>query len=354
MSKQTISLIENLSERLKRHPKRVVFPEGDDPRILQAARQFATRKLGVPILLGERSKLKDHAQKLDINLDGLTLLEPSRSDDLDEFKKKFTGLRRFRGLDDREIDDYLQERNYYASMMLATGHADAIVAGATLRASSALRPLFQIIPFQEDISTASSMLIMETPDKRYGIDGTLFLADCGVIPDPTDKQLADISMTTALLASHLTNARAKVALLSYTTKSRRTALPVSTKMKSATAIAQGKFARHGIDADVDGEMQVDAALDPHVAEQKHISGSVAGKANILIFPDLSSGNNAAKMVQILGGARTYGQIITGLKKPAAEISRGASAHDIFGAAVVVAAQSVDKDYLYAIDSDSFE
>lgn len=349
-----MSLIETLSERLKRHPKRVVFPEGDDPRILQAARLFSSRKLGVPILLGERARIKEYAAKLDINLEGIRIIEPSRSDELDLFIQKFQGLRRFKGLDNKQAKDYLCDNNYFAAMMLAIGNADALVAGATLRASSALRPLLQLIPLQGHVKTASSMLILETADKRYGVDGTLFLADCGVIPDPTDEQLADIAMTTAILTAHLANVRPKVAMLSYTTKSTRSMLPITSKMKSATALAKQRFARLYIDADVDGEMQVDAALDVQVAQQKKLEGSVSGKANVLIFPDLSSGNNAAKMMQILGGARSYGQILTGLRKPAAEISRGASAHDIFGATVVVAAQAVDKRFLFAIEPGEFK
>lgn len=348
-----MSVIEKLSERLKRHPKRVVFPEGDDPRILQAARLFATRKLGIPILLGDRTRIKEHAARLDINLEGIRLIDPARSDEIELFLKKFQGLRRFKGLTEKEATEYLLDNNYFAAMMLAIGNADALVAGATLRASSALRPLFQVLPLQAHVTTASSMLLLEVADKRYGINGVLFLADCGVIPDPTDQQLADIALTTAMLCNHLTDARAKVAMLSYTTKSSRTALPVTAKMKTATAIAQTKFAKLFVEADVDGEMQVDAALDPLVAQQKKVEGSVAGKANVLVFPDLSSGNNAAKMMQLLGGARAYGQILTGLKKPAAEISRGASAHDIFGTAVVVAAQAVDKKFLVAIDPDEF-
>ncbi len=346
-----MSLIEKLSERLKRHPKRVVFPEGDDPRILQAARLFASRKLGIPILLGERTRIKEHAARLDINLENMRLIDPLRNDELELFTQKFQGLLRFKDLGLKEAQEYLSDNNYFAAMMLATGNADALVAGATLRASSALRPLFQIIPLQSNVASASSMLIMEVADKRYGIDGTLFLADCGVIPDPNEDQLGDIAMITARLASHLTGVRPKVAMLSYTTKSTRSMLPITSKMKSATALAKQKFEKYYIEADVDGEMQVDAALDPHTAQQKKIEGSVAGKANVLIFPDLSSGNNAAKMMQILGGARTYGQILTGMKKPAAEISRGASAHDIFGTTVIVAAQAVDKNFLYVIHPD---
>ena len=344
-----MTIIDKLSKRLERHPKRVVFPEGSDPRVLQAARQFATKKLGAPILIGERTKIKDNAAALNIRLDGIRIIEPSRSDELELFLKKFQGLRRFKGLDDKESRDYVLNNNYFAAMMLTSGNADALVGGATIKASSALRPLFQIVSLQPEVTTASSMMLLETPEKKYGVEGTLFLSDCGVIPDPDENQLADIALTTARLAFHLTDVRPKVAMISYTTKSPRANLPITSKVKAATALAKAKFDASNFDGDIDGEMQVDAALIKEVARQKGLDGSVSGNANVLIFPDLASGNNAVKMMQILGGARAYGQIITGLKKPAAEISRSASAHDIYGTAVVVAAQAVDKKFLYAVE-----
>lgn len=344
-----MSLINRLSIRLQNHPKRIVFPEGADPRIIQAARQFATRGLGVPILLGDRSRIKISAAKLDIKLDGIRVLEPERSEELESFCKKFQGLRRFRGLDDAEASSYLKNNNYFATMMLATANADAIVSGAASSASSALRPLFQIIPLQERVKTASSMLILEMEDSKLGIEGALFLSDCGVIPEPTAEQLADIAVTTSGLAHHLTNQAPRVAMLSYSSKSSTSKNPVIMKMKAATTLARDKVREHDMPAEIDGELQVDAALEPFIAEQKGLEGSVAGKANVLVFPDLNSGNIAAKLAQIISGARSYGQIITGLSKPAAEISRGASAHDVFGTAVIVAAQAVDRAYLYPVD-----
>lgn len=344
-----MSLINRLSIRLQNHPKRVVFPEGSDPRIIQAARQFASRKLGVPILLGDRALIKSHAAKLDINLEGIRILEPERSDELEEYARKFQGLRRFGGLKQQEVREYLANTNYFATLMLATSAADAIVSGATTAASSALRPLFQIINTQEGVKSASSMLIMEWDDSRLGIDGALFMADCGVIPDPDANQLAAIAVTTAGLAQHLTNQGARVAMLSYSTKKKDTRNPSILKVKAATTLANDMARKLGINASFEGELQVDAALDPFVARQKDLAGSVAGKANVLVFPDLNSGNIASKLVQITSGARSYGQILTGLTRPAAEISRGASAHDIFGTAVIVAAQAVDPHYLYPVE-----
>lgn len=341
-----MSLINRLSVRLQNHPKRVVYPEGADPRIIQAARQFANRGLGVPILLGERTLIKDTAARLDIQLDGVRLLEPGRSEELTDYLRAFQGLRRFRGLDQHEAHDYLKDTNYFATMMLAHGSADAIVSGATESASSALRPLFRIIPLQEGFKTASSMLILDKEEAEFGIEGCLFLADCGVIPDPDASQLADIALTTAALVNHLTGQVPRVAMLSYSSKKAKTSSPTILKMQAATQLAHRKSRDRGWQIEIDGELQVDAALDPKAASSKGIKSSVAGKANVLIFPDLNSGNIASKLAQIVSGTRSYGQIITGLTKPAAEISRGASAHDIFGASVIVAAQAVDPRYLY--------
>jgi len=344
-----MSLINRLSIRLQNHPKRVVFPEGSDPRIMQAARQFATRGLGVPILLGDRSRIKIHAARLDIKLDGMRIIEPERSEEMEVFATKFQGLRRFKGLDEEDVHEYLSNNNYFATMMLATANADAIVSGATSIASSALRPLFQIIPTQSGVKTASSMLILEKEESTLGIDGALFLADCGVIPEPDAEQLADIAITTAGLAHHLTNQPPMVAMLSFSTKHAKGKNASVMKVKAATRLARDKANEYDMPARIDGELQVDAALDPFIAEQKDTEGSVAGKANVLVFPDLNSGNIASKLAQIVSGARSYGQIITGMAKPAAEISRGASAHDIFGTTVIVAAQAVDRAFLYPVD-----
>lgn len=344
-------LIAKLTERLKRHPKRVVFPEGSDPRILQAARKFATRKLGIPVLLGERARIKSNAEQLDISLAHMRIIDPRRSDEWDGFVQKFHGLRRFKNLKEKDISEYLENTNYFATMMLATSQADAIVSGATSSASSALRPLLQIIALQEDISTASSLNIFDLEDPETGKDRELFLADCAVLPDPTSEQLCDIAVTTAALNYHLTNTPPKVALLSYTSKSVTSKNPTVAKMKAATELARKKALKLGIPMEIDGELQVDAALDASVAQAKKLEGPVAGRADVLIFPDLHSANIALKLVDVLTRARNYGPILTGLSKPAAEISRGATASDIFGTAVMVASQAIDHKLLYPTDQD---
>ena len=343
-------LISKLTVRLKRHPKRVVFPEGRDPRILQAARKFASNSLGIPILLGDRAKIKANAEKLDINLEHIRIIEPRRSDEWGNFVKKFQGLRRFKNLKDKDIEQYLDDTNYFATMMLATSQADAIVSGATSSASSALRPLLQIVPRLPEVNTVSSLNIFDLEDLETGKDRELFLADCAVVPNPTSEQLADIAVTTAALRYHLTNKKPYVALLSYSSKSVTSKDPTVAKMKAATKMARNKARELGIPMEIDGELQVDAALDPITAKTKKIDSPVAGHANVLIFPDLHSANIASKLVDTLTRARNYGPILTGLAKPAAEISRGASAGDIFGAAVMVASQAIDHKLLYPTDN----
>tara|TARA_B100000989_G_scaffold137857_1_gene102448 strand:- start:568 stop:1638 length:1071 start_codon:yes stop_codon:yes gene_type:complete len=343
-------LISKLTARLKRHPKRVVFPEGSDPRILQAARKFASNSLGIPILLGDRAKIKANAEKLDINLEHIRIIEPRRSDEWGSFVKKFQGLRRFKNLKDKDIEQYLDDTNYFATMMLATSQADAIVSGATSSASSALRPLLQIVPRLPEVNTVSSLNIFDLEDLETGKDRELFLADCAVIPNPTSQQLADIAVTTAALRYHLTNKKPYVALLSYSSKSVTSKDPTVAKMKAATKMARNKAHELSIPMEIDGELQVDTALDPITAKAKKIDGPVAGHANVLIFPDLHSANIASKLVDTLTRARNYGPILTGLAKPAAEISRGASAGDIFGAAVMVASQAINHKLLYPTDN----
>ena len=339
-----MSLIQNLIGKLQRHPKRFVFPEGADPRILQAARQIATRRMGVPVLLGDRAQIKSMARRLDVALDGMRMIDPERAEELEQFTADFEHLRQGKVSRD-EARKLVSTHSYFATMMLANSQVDAIVSGATATASSALRPLFQIIPRQTGVKTASSLLVLDMEARNVGIDGVLFLADCGVLPEPTAEQLADIAVTTATLAHHLTNVLPRVAMLSFSTKSSNAHASIA-RMREATVLARDKARLLSAPMEIDGEMQVDAALDSATAIAKNISGPVAGRANVLVFPDLNSANIGSKLVTLLAGANAYGQIITGLSKPAAEISRGASAHDILGAAAIVGCQATDRRLLY--------
>jgi phosphate acetyltransferase len=347
-----MSLISRLSARLQNHPKRVVFPEGADPRIIQAARQFANKKLGVPILVGDRQRIKVTAARLNVKLDDIRIIEPERSDDLGSFAEKLASVQRY-GTTNLQGDprELALNPNYFACMLVATAGADALISGATTHAASGLRTILQTMPRQTGVETVSSMQILESEEARFGVEGVLFLADCGVIPEPTAEQLADIAVTTAGLAGHLTNTLPKVAMLAYSTHAANPRLGSVQRVQAATELARRKARELGIACEIDGEMQADAALNPFAAEAKEVRGTVAGKAGVLIFPDLNAGNIASKMAQHIADIPAYGQILTGLERPAAEISRGASAHDIFGTAVIVAAQAVDKSYLYPTRKD---
>jgi len=342
-------LVPKLIDRLQRHPKRVVFPEGNDPRVLQAARQWVTRRMGAPVLLGDRGAIKATAARLDVKLQGIRIVDPARSEDLESFAHQLEQLRRSKGMTLEDARAAVLDTNYFATMMLASSQVDALVSGATVMASSALRPLFQIVPRLQHVQTASSLMILDFEEKVVGSDGSLFMADCGVIPEPTVEQLADIAVSTAMIAHHLTNDLPRVAMLSWATKS-TSRHPSVVKMREATTLARAKAQSASLPMEIDGELQADAALDATVAAMKGATSAVTGRANVLIFPDLNSGNIAFKLVQSLAGGNVFGQIITGLTRPAAEISRGASAHDVFGAAAVVGCQAIDHRLLYG-DAD---
>ncbi|MBN2508443.1 MAG: phosphotransacetylase [Verrucomicrobia bacterium] len=332
-------------EKLQRHPKRIVFPEGTEPRVLQAARQYYSLRLGAPVLLGDRSAIKNAAAQLNLSLEGVGIVNPAESEDLENFARRFESLRRFKGIREREAREAMLKPNYYGAMMVAMHRADGFVSGASEASGSSLRALFQIIKVAPRAATASSCMIMEVEDTRFGEMGVLFLADCGVIPDPTVDQLSDIAVDTARLARHLLGTRPRVALLSYSTKGSATHASIG-KVQAATALARQKAGERLLEAEFDGELQVDSALIPDIARRKLPESKVAGRATVLIFPDLNSGNIASKLVQHVARANAYGQILLGLDRPAAEVSRGASAHDILGVAAIVGVQSIAYPELY--------
>ena len=331
--------IGNVIEKLQRHPKRIVFPEGTEPRVLQAARQFYSLRLGAPILLGDRTKVKAAAEQLNVSLEGVRIINPEESEDLESFAHRYELLRRFKGIKEREAREAMMNPNFYGAMMVAMHQADGFVSGANEFTGSTLRPLFQIIKVAPKATTASSCMIMEVEDTRFGENGVMFLADCGVIPEPTVDQLADIAVSTAQLSKQLLGIKPRVALLSYSTKGSATHATIG-RVQAATALAQKKARDMNLDADFDGELQVDAALVPEIAARKLPESPVGGRANVLIFPDLNSGNIASKLVQHVARANAYGQILLGLDRPAADVSRGSSAHDILGVAAIVGMQSI--------------
>jgi phosphate acetyltransferase len=332
-------------EKLQRHPKRIVFPEGAEPRVLQAARQYYSLRLGAPVLLGDRGRIKETAAALSISLEGIRIIHPPESEELDNFTRRFEVLRRHQGLQEPEARDAVQQPNYFGAMMVAMHQADGFVSGTNQSSGSVLRPLFQIIKVAPQATTASSCMIMEVEDSRFGEEGVLFMADCGVIADPTVDELADIAVSTARLARHLLGARPRVALLSFSTKG-SSVHPSAGRVQAAAALARKRAEEKQVEADFDGELQVDTALVPEIAARKLPEGVLRGRANVLIFPDLNSGNIASKLVRHLSHANAYGQILLGLDRPAADVSRGSNAHDLLGVAAIVGVQAVEYHKLY--------
>lgn len=339
------AFIESIYEKLRRHPKRIVFPEGRDPRVLRAAAEFYKLKLGVGIVLGDPDQIRATAREHGIALDHILIVDPEKADDLPLFVRRLETLQRYRGIKDADAEKILRNPNYFAAMMLQNSQCDGLVAGASEFSGNILRPLFQIIKPLPNIKSISSCVILELPNTKFGDQGVLFCADAGVIPNPTVEQLADIAVEVARLRRQLTGTVPHVAMLSYSTKGSAQTRDTE-KILAATALARQKMKDMGLRAEIDGELQVDAALLPEIAAIKAPNSPVAGKADVLVFPDLNSGNISVKLVQRLANATAYGMILLGLSKPAAELSRGASTDDILGCAALVGLQAVEYRKLY--------
>ena len=340
-----MSFIDSIIAKLRRHPKRIVFPDGDDPRVVRACHAFYEKKVGIPVLIGNREVIERVALAEKVSLDHVAIVNPETSSDLPAFCERFEKIDRYRKMGVRDTKALMTNPNYYAAMMLQFGQVDALVGGVNSYSGSLLRPLIQLVKLLPHSPFVSGCLVAELPDKKFGDDGVLFLADCGVMPDPDVEQLASIAVQTGLVARQVFGTRPRIAMLSFST--RGSAKTRSTeKVARAVAIVRDLADRLGVEIAVDGEMQADAALVPDVAQRKMGPSTVAGKANVLIFPDLNSGNIAAKFVQYLAGARVFGQILLGLSRPAADLSRGADVDDIVSVAALVGLQAVEYRKLY--------
>jgi phosphate acetyltransferase len=339
------NFIQTVFEKLQRHPKRIIFPEGGDLRVLQAAAEYVNLRLGPAVVLGDREEIHALATAHAISLRHILIIDPKHASDMPVFVAKLQTLPRYKGIADEDARNILLNPNYFATMMLQNGQCDGLVAGAGEFSGNILRPLFQLIKPLPGVKSISSCMVMEIPDCEYGDQGTFFFADAGVIPAPTVEQLANIAVETAKLRRQLTGKVPRVAFLSYSTKGSAQTKDTE-KIVAATALARQRARESGLEAEIDGEMQVDAALIPEVAAVKAPGSTVAGRADVLIFPDLNAANISVKLVQRLAKARAYGQILIGLDKPAAELSRGSGVDDILGVAAIVALQAIEYRKLY--------
>ena len=255
-----MSFIDTIFAKLRRHPKRIVFPDGDDPRVVRACHAFYEKKVGIPVLIGNREVIERVALAEKVSLDHVAIVNPETSSDLPVFCERFEKIDRYRKIGVRDTKALMTNPNYYAAMMLQFGQVDALVGGVNSYSGALLRPLIQLVKQLPHSPFISGCLVAEVPNKKFGDDGVLFLADCGVVPDPDVEQLASIAVQTGLVARQVFGTRPRIAMLSFSTKG--SAKTRSTeKVARAVAIVRELADRLGVEIAVDGEMQADAALD---------------------------------------------------------------------------------------------
>ncbi|KXS50083.1 MAG: phosphate acetyltransferase [Halanaerobium sp. 4-GBenrich] len=329
-----MDVLKDFKEKAASNLQTIIFAEGDDERIIRAAAEVEAEKIAKIIILAEAESIQKQAEEYGVDLSGIEIINPEKSEYIAEFTDEFYELRKHKGIAKEEAEKIVKDPLYFATMMIYTNKADGMVAGAANATGNVLRPAFQIVKTAEGISTVSSAIIMVLKDKSFGEDGVLVVSDCAVNPAPNSDQLAEIAITTADTTKRLLGFEPRVAMLSFSTMGSAKHENVD-NVRNAVGIAH-KNAPH---LKIDGEMQADAALVESVGSRKAPGSEIAGKANVLIFPDLQSGNIGYKLVQRLAGADAVGPILQGLAAPINDLSRGCSVDDVVNLTAITAVQA---------------
>ena len=327
-----MALIDKIMARAKADVKRIVLPEGEEIRNVQAAAKIAASGIAQVVMLGDPSKTREVANGA--SLEGVEIINPLTSDKAAAYAEALYEIRKAKGMTLEEAEKLVKDPMYYGVMMVKMGDADGLVSGAIHSTGAMLKPALQIIKAKKGMKTVSSCFLMECKDKSFGQDGVMIFADCAVIPCPTAEELANIALGAADSARALAGMEPKVAMLSFSTKG-SAKHDLVTKVQEATALAH----ELAPELQLDGELQLDAALVPEVGQLKSPGSAVAGHANTLVFPDLQAGNIGYKLVQRLAGAEAYGPVLQGIAKPCNDLSRGCSVDDIVATVAITAVQA---------------
>ena len=327
--------INSLIEMAKKNVKTLVLPEGEDERVLTAAHMVTQTGAAKIIILGNKDEIAEFYRKNNWSLDGIEVINPEKSERLGEYTELLYNLRKEKGLSHEEAEKLALNHNYFGTLMIKSGHADGMVSGANHSTADTVRPALQIIKSAKKGGSVSSFFIVISNNKPF------ILSDCGIIINPSAEELAGIAVNAAESAIKF-GIEPNVAMLSFSTKGSGKGDEVEI-VKRATELAlealkSDEYKNSGIK--LDGELQADAALDSVVAAKKAPNSDVAGKARVLIFPDLEAGNIAYKLLQRLGGCEAYGPILQGLNAPVNDLSRGCFAEDIVGAVAITCLQAV--------------
>lgn len=317
--------LDRMKTAAKADRKKIVLPEGEDPRTIAAARQIVDEGIADLVILSDPAK---------IDVPGVTVIDPRTSEKHDEYAAAFAELRKKKGVTLPEAMEQMNDATYFGTMMVKMGDADGLVSGACHSTANTLRPALQILKTAPGTKLVSAFFIMCTDKAEFGENGTLLFADCGLNINPTADELSEIAIASAGSWKKYMSSEPKVAMLSFSTMGSAKG-DVPTKVQEATALAHEKAPELA----VDGDLQLDAALVPSVAELKAPGSTVAGHANVLVFPDLEAGNTGYKLVQRFAGAEAYGPVLQGIAKPVNDLSRGCSAEDIVGVVAITAVQA---------------